>query len=59
MLSNNDGAEAKRLLAFYLGFPDNLPVLAQLNPPGGNTRAQGIASSHYERKQRGELPETY
>ena len=58
-LRASERAEAKRLLAFYLGFPGNLPVLTQLNPPSGNTRPQGIASSFYEQKQRGELPGSY
>ncbi len=42
-----------------LGFPDDLPDLDLLRPPGGNTRPQGIAASHFHQRQRGELPATY
>jgi len=51
--------EAKSLLQEYLAFPSNLPVLSQLNPPGGNKRPNGIAASHHELRMRGELQETY
>lgn len=47
------------LLTRILGFPANLPDLKRLQPPGGNTRPDGIAASSYERSRRGELPETY
>lgn len=42
-----------------MGFPDDLPDLASLRPPAGNTRPEGIAQSHLERRKRSELPETY
>ena len=42
-----------------LGYPDELPDLSRLRPPGGNTRPEGIAESYFVRHQRGELPETY
>jgi len=42
-----------------LGYPADLPDLSGLRPPGGNSRSQGIAQSHYARRSRGELPETY
>ncbi|MGI8978960.1 MAG: HNH endonuclease [Pirellulaceae bacterium] len=42
-----------------LGYPDALPDLALLRPPGGNSRPQGLTESHYARRQRNELPETY
>lgn len=42
-----------------MGFPDDLPNLRRLRPPGGNTRPQGIEESWHARKQQGELPETY
>lgn len=41
------------------GYPDDLPDLARLRPPGGNARPDGIAASHFERRKRGELPEVY
>lgn len=42
-----------------MGFPAELPDLSGLHPPGGNTRPEGVAESHFARQQRGELPETY
>ncbi len=55
-----DGTHQSRsLLDEYLSFPIDLPILADLSPPNGNTHPEGIAASHYERKKRGELPETY
>jgi hypothetical protein len=43
----------------WMGFPDNLPDLSRLRPPGGNSRPAGLAQSHLARRQRGELPRTY
>jgi hypothetical protein len=36
--------------------PANLPNLATLRPPGGNTRPQGITQCYFGRQRRGELP---
>jgi hypothetical protein len=47
------------LHAVWLGYPDNLPDLSRLRPPGGNGRPAGIAESHFARRQRSELPVTY
>ena len=43
----------------WLGFPDDLPNLESLRPPGGDTRPDGIEQSHFRRRERGELPATY
>jgi hypothetical protein len=43
----------------WFGYPDDLPDLASLRPPEGNHRPGGLAQSHFERRKRGELPETY
>jgi hypothetical protein len=40
-------------------YPADLPDLSTLRPPGGNTRPDGVAQSHFARQQRGELPDTY
>jgi len=56
--SCGEGAR-RRILRRYFGFPANLPRLAALRPPGGNSRPQGIESSFHERRMRGELPEFY
>lgn len=42
-----------------LGFPDDLPDLARLRPPGGNSRPEGIRGSSLAKRERGELPSTY
>ncbi|HJZ94298.1 MAG TPA: HNH endonuclease [Gemmataceae bacterium] len=42
-----------------LGFPDDLPDLRSLRPPGGNTRPNGIKQSHFCRREKGELPPIY
>lgn len=45
--------------ALLMSFPENLPELARLRPPGGNSRPEGIEDSYFARRRRGELPETY
>ncbi len=47
------------LFRCLLAYPDDLPDLATLHPPGGNARPKGSADSHFERRKRGELPDTY
>ncbi len=42
-----------------MGFPESLPDLARLRPPGGNTRADGIEDSYFEQRRRGTLAEMY
>ena len=48
-----------RLLHRWLGFPDDLPDLASLRPPGGNSKPAAVQEAYYERRERGELPERY
>jgi hypothetical protein len=36
--------------------PIDLPNLARLRPPGGNSRPAGVDASHFARRARGELP---
>jgi hypothetical protein len=50
---------APELYQQLLGFPDDLPDLASLRPPGGNILPHGIEQSYLRQRQRGELPETY
>ena len=47
------------ILHWCLGYPDDLPNLFLEKVPKSNTRPEGIRESHYERKQRDELPEYY
>jgi hypothetical protein len=47
------------ILRTLLAYPKDLPDLARLRPPGGNARPDGIRESHFQRRQRGQLPDTY
>jgi hypothetical protein len=58
-LARHQGPEAEALRQRFFGWPTNLPRLATLRPPGGNTRPQGIAHSYAEHQRRGVLPPTY
>jgi hypothetical protein len=42
-----------------MGYPADLPDLARLRPPGGNSRPEGIGNSCLARRARGELPAIY
>lgn len=42
-----------------MGYPDDLPDLANLQPPGGNARPGGTEQSAFARRQRDTLPESY
>jgi hypothetical protein len=42
-----------------MGFPEDLPDLESLQPPGGNTRLKGVAESYAAKRKQGKLPETY
>ena len=42
-----------------MGFPGDLPDVARLRPPGGNSRTDGIEQSYFVLKQKEMLPETY
>lgn len=42
-----------------MGYPDDLPDLRALRPPGGNSRPEGAARSALARRKRGELPSVY
>ena len=59
MLTASKSEEARALLGGLQGFPDNLPRLATLRPPDGNTRPEAVVDSYYAKRQRGELPVTY
>lgn len=47
-----------RLYVQLTGFPDDLPNLAKLRPPG-NSRPDGVSECWYALRQSGLLPETY
>src|SRR5260370_33861573 len=42
-----------------MGFPDKLPDLRRLRPPGGNTRPEGVAMCFHAQRREGNLPATY
>lgn len=42
----------------WMRYPADLPDLARKTPPR-NTRPEGVAESHFARRQRGQLPATY
>jgi len=49
----------RQIYCMWMRYPENLPDLSGLRPPGGNSKPQGINDSFYVRKIRGELAETY
>jgi HNH endonuclease len=56
-----DLAERYEPLLFerLMGYPEDLPDLSRLRPPGGNSRRTGIAESFYARRKAGTLPAVY
>lgn len=58
-LEDSPDPAAVGLCRAYLAYPDDLPDLSLLRPPGGNTRPEGVEQSAFVRRQRGELPATY
>lgn len=42
-----------------MGFPDDLPDLARLQPPEGNSRPNGVKTSCHALRERKKLPATY
>jgi hypothetical protein len=59
LLNQRSGDAAEKLRKRYLGYPDDLPNLAALRPPGGNSRPEGVATCCFERRRRGELADSY
>src|SRR5271157_634117 len=51
--------EDPELYRKLMGFPNDLPNVARLHPPGGNSRPEGIEQSYFVQKQKAILPETY
>jgi hypothetical protein len=45
--------------AAWTGYPENLPDLSRLRPPGGNARKAGLDRSRFAQRKRGELPLRY
>jgi hypothetical protein len=43
----------------WMGYPDDLPDLERLRPPGGNSKPDGVNDSFFARRELGELEEVY
>jgi 5-methylcytosine-specific restriction endonuclease McrA len=56
LLNQTPTTDADELKDRLFGFPTDLPNLARLHPPDGNTKPEGLVSSHFERRRRDELP---
>lgn len=57
--SSNCDATTRELLLPFVAYPPDLPDLRILQPPLGNERPQGIASSYLVLQEAGLLAETY
>lgn len=42
-----------------MAYPETVPDLSRLKPPGGNSKPSGLANSAFARRKRRELPERY
>lgn len=58
-LLSQDADLAEPVVHALFGYPTDLPDLAALRPPGGNTRPDGVHESAFAQRTRGELPEYY
>jgi hypothetical protein len=57
-ISEDPDGKTARLLKRLMSYPDDLPDLAKLRPPQ-NSKPEGISKSHFARRERNELPESY
>jgi len=48
-----------KLFRRLMGFPDDLPDLSRLRPPGGNTRPEGVEESYFAQREKGILAESF
>ena len=55
ILRRSEEPGAREALASFLRYPDDLPDLARLRPPGGNSKPEGVSSSYFARRASGEL----
>jgi HNH endonuclease len=56
---NDQNRSDPKLLLMTFGYPPELPDLSALNPPGGNSRPNGLKRSKFARKKAGKLPLYY
>jgi hypothetical protein len=52
-------AEIEAMFLRVFGFPDDMPDLRTMRPPGGNNRPGSELSCHFARWENGSLPATY
>jgi hypothetical protein len=52
-----DDPDVRELVFQSFRYPEDLPDLSLLRPPGGNFRPEGILRSHHARRVRGVLPD--
>jgi hypothetical protein len=57
-ISANPDGQTARLFHHLMSYPTDLPDLAKLRPPQ-NSKPEGIARSHFARRERNELPASY
>jgi len=55
LAADNDESLYQQLM----GFPDDLPNLARLRPPDGNSRPEGVGKSYFAARARGTLAKIY
>ena len=58
-LTHPDDADSDHLFRRAFGYPDDLPDLSALRPPGGNAVAGSESRSHFAQRSRGELDAVY
>jgi len=58
MLSSREDTDGQ-LARHYLGYPDSLPNLSLLKPPGGNSKPDGVDASFFAQRQQGRIPAVY
>lgn len=59
LIEKSMDSKALSLLHRWLGFPDDLPNLAALRPPGGNTSPPAVRDCSYQQRLNGGLPDYY
>ena len=52
-------ADIRSLFLEAFGFPDDMPDLRTLRPPGGNSRPGGALSCYFARREDGDIQATY
>ena len=57
--THSDDADIDHIFRRAFGYPDDLPDLSVLRPPGGNAVAGSESRSHFARRSRGELDAIY